>query len=179
MTNNDEEYVQLEFDYEFDEKNKNTADDAAAELTSLGQKMFPHYYSADREELIKRIELAAHAGQPAAIEFVEQAADLEADELAEWVELNEQAEQAARRAEEAKQVAEAVAADLTAQWAARNNSVRTAADEYDLWFQRGIDEYADLTAAEAAKWAGRLAEAKRAAIVRKVLRRGEPEVGDD
>lgn len=145
MTNNDKEYVQLEFDYEFDEKNKNTADDqhrrdAAAELTSLGQKMFPHYYSADREELIKRIELAAHAGQPAAIEFVEQAADLEADELAEWVELNEQAEQAARRAEEAKRVAEAVAA----------------------------------------KWAGRVAEAKRAAIVRKVLRRGAPpEVGDD
>lgn len=62
MINNDEEYVQLEFEYEFDEKNKSSTDDqqrreAAAELTNLGQKMFPHYYSADREESIKRIDL--------------------------------------------------------------------------------------------------------------------------
>lgn len=93
---------------------------------------------------------------------------LAADELVEWVEFNERAaEQAARRAEEAKRVAEAVAADLTAQWASRNHPARTAADEYDLSFQRGVDQYAEWTAALAAKWAGRLEEAKRAASVAK------------
>ena len=82
--------------------------------------------------------------------------DLAADELAEWVEFNEQAaEQAARRAKEAKQVAADVAADL-AGLVARNHPARTAADEYAKW-----------TAAVAAKWAGRLEEAKRAASVAK------------
>jgi len=146
MTNNDEEYVQLEFDYEFDEKDRNTAEDqqrrdAAAELTSLGQKMFPQYYSADREELIKRIELAAHVGQPTAIELVEQAA-------AEAVKRTERAEQAEQAYLDSRWMAQW--AELTAETAVKWAEWHIA--EAAWWTDRNdatAEEYAD----EAAFWA--------------------------